>query len=71
MALWLEGIESGLMNPEYHGREHLNLKVFNDKLSRKEKDIMTSLKNRSYTNIDDSEYPTINYTASCDFSELV
>ena len=68
-SLWLEGIQKGLMNPEYHGREHLNLKVFNEKLSARDKDIMAALENRSYTNIDDRNYPTINYTASCDFWE--
>ena len=30
--IWKEGIKSGLMVPQFHGREHLNLKVFLEKL---------------------------------------
>ena len=30
--LWQEGINKGFMKPEFHGREHFNLKVFEEKL---------------------------------------
>lgn len=65
--LWQEGIEKGLMKPQFHGREHLNLKVFTEKLARKDLDIMTALQNRSYAALSANEYPTINYTAAFDF----
>jgi hypothetical protein len=65
--LWKEGIDKGLMVPQFHGREHLNLKILKDKLASKSKDVLGALKNRSYTSIDDSEYPTMNFTAAFDF----
>ena len=68
--IWKEGIKKGLMRPQFHGREHLNLKVFNEKLQKKDTDILTALQNRSYTSIDDSGYPTISYTAAFDFWDI-
>ena len=65
--LWKEGIANGLMIPQYHGREHLNLKVFEEKLQQKDHEVLTALQNRSYTSISNSGYKTINYTAAFDF----
>lgn len=65
--LWQEGIDKGIMRPQFHGREHLNIKVFNEKLRNRDFELLTSLKNRSYTSISNSEYPTIGYTASFEF----
>lgn len=65
--LWQEGIEKGLMAPQFHGREHLNLRVFEEKLAQKDLEFMTALKNRSYTSISESEHPQINYSAAFDF----
>lgn len=67
--LWQEGINKGLMKPQFHGREHLNLKVFKEKLLKKDFDVLTNLKNRSYTSISKSAYPTIKVTAAFDFWE--
>lgn len=47
-ALWQEGIRKGLMKPQFHGREHLNLHVFRDLLRNKNQNLLTSLKHRSY-----------------------
>ena len=33
--LWEEGIANGLIIPQFHGREHLNVKVFQEKLKKK------------------------------------
>jgi hypothetical protein len=68
-ALWREGIEKGLMAPQFHGREHLNLKVFEEKLQRRDPDIMTALQNRSYTSIRQQDYPTIGWTAAFSFAQ--
>ncbi len=65
--LWKEGIDKGLMVPQFHGREHLNLKIFRKKLQDKSSDILTSLKHQSYTSIDDSAFPTMSFTAAFDF----
>ena len=68
--LWKEGISSGLMVPQFHGREHINLKVFEEKLLQKDRELLTALKNRSLTSISGSGYATINYTAAFEFWEF-
>ena len=62
--LWKEGIDKGLMIPQFHGREHLNLKVFEEKLIKRDHELLNNLKNRSFTSISNSGYKTINYAAS-------
>ena len=65
-----EGIAKGLLAPQFHGREHLNLKVFVEKLAKRDFEVMTALQNRSYTSISDSGYPGLSVTAAFDFIEL-
>lgn len=65
--LWQEGMRNGLMVPQFHGREHLNLKVFKEKLAKKDHEVLTALKNRTYTSISSSGYSTISYTAAFEF----
>jgi len=67
--LWQEGMAKGLMAPQFHGREHLNLKVFKEKLQRRDPDIMASLQSRSYTSIQQTDYPTIGWTAAFSFAQ--
>jgi hypothetical protein len=68
--LWQEGIDKGLLRPQFHGREHLNLKVFEEKLQQKDHEVLTALANRSYTSISNSGYPTISITAAFEFSKM-
>ena len=68
--LWQEGIEKALMVPQFHGREHLNLKSFEAKLAARDIEVLTALKNRSYTSISKSGFPNISYTAAYEFEEL-
>ncbi len=68
--LWQEGITKGLLKPQFHGREHLNLTLFNDKLKHQDVQLLTALKNRSYTSISDEDYPTISSTAAFDFWDV-
>ncbi len=68
--LWNEGIKNELMSPQFHGREHLNLKVLGEKLNKNDHEVLTALKNRSYTSISNSGYNTISYTAAFDFWNL-
>jgi len=65
--LWKEGIDNKIMLPQFHGREHLNIKVFEEKLAQNDEQLLTALENRSYTGITNSGYATINYTAAFDF----
>lgn len=65
--LWQEGIDKGLMKPQFHGREHFNLKVFEEKLENKDKEVLVNLQNHSYTSISTSGYSSIGYTAAFAF----
>ena len=62
-----EGINKGLLVPQFHGREHLNLKVFEEKLVAGDHEVLTALKNRSYTSISSSGYDSISPMAAFDF----
>jgi hypothetical protein len=49
--LWQEGIEKGFFVPQFHGREHLNLRLFETLLQQRDHELMQNLANRSYTAI--------------------
>ncbi len=68
--LFRQGIAKGLLKPQFHGREHLNLIVFNDKLQNRDKQLLCALKNKSYTSISDEEYPTMSSLAAFDFWDI-
>lgn len=68
--LWKKGITDGYLSPQFHGREHLNLAVFKDKLKKNDKELLTALENKSYTSISDDDYPTISSTAAFDFWDV-
>ncbi len=66
--LWKKGLEEGLLLAQFHGREHLNLKVFEEKLRERDYELITALKNRSFTSISrPAAYPTISPTAAFEF----
>lgn len=68
--LWRQGMDEGLMVPQFHGREHLNLNLFEDKLSQKDEAVLTALKNRSYSSISSEKNNTISPTAAFDFKHF-
>lgn len=68
--VWEEGLAAGLLVPQFHGREHLNLKVFEEKLAARDGELMTCLENRSYSRISDSGYPTIGCYTAFDFWDI-
>lgn len=49
--LWQEGINKGLMQPQFHGREHLNVRQFEEMLSNRSPALMASLRARSLTSV--------------------
>jgi hypothetical protein len=57
----------GIFQPQYHGREHLNLKVLSEKLARRDENLIVNLENRSYTSIIDSGYSTITNASAFSF----
>jgi hypothetical protein len=65
--LWKEGINNNFLVPQFHGREHLNIKIFNELLKVKDHELLTALKNHSYTSIQNLSNKTISYTAAFDF----
>jgi hypothetical protein len=68
--LWKEGIEKGFLKPQFHGREHLNLAIFKDKLKKNDFQLLTALKNNSFTSIDDEDYPAMSSMAAFDFWDV-
>jgi hypothetical protein len=68
--LWQDGIAKGFLKPQFHGREHLNLFVFTDKLQKKDPELLAALRNKSYTSISDEDYPTMSSTAAFDFWDI-
>ena len=67
--LWQEGIEEKLLRPQFHGREHLNLKIFEEKLKKQDPELLTNLKNYSFTSISDNSYPNLRIYSSFFFSK--
>lgn len=68
--LWNEGVREELLIPQFHGREHLNVKVFEEKLRQKDNALFACLQNRSFTSISDSGYKTISPMAAFDFCKF-
>jgi hypothetical protein len=66
-ALIQEGIKEEIFLPQFHGREHFNVKVFEEKLAINDQELCTALENRSYTSITSSGYETISPMAAFDF----
>lgn len=65
--LWQQLIEGGVLNPQFHGREHLNLALIEAKLNNKDRDILTSFQQRSVIALDDSSYRQKGWTAAFSF----
>lgn len=65
--LWREGIDKGLLKPQLHGREHFNVAELEEKLGAADKEVLTSLKNRSFTSISSSKYPTRSWAGAFSF----
>jgi hypothetical protein len=66
---WQEGVQKRLLVPQFHGREHLNVKVLMEALGKNDKDTINCLENRSYAAIAETGYSTISFTAALDFWE--
>jgi hypothetical protein len=58
------------MAPQFHGREHLNVKVLQTKLDQQDPEVLTALKHRSYAMVSSSGFPNIGYTAAFEFETL-
>ncbi len=65
--LWKEGIDNRLFVPQFHGREHLNVKLFNKLLANKDERMRICIDNNSYTNIELTHSKTIKYNEAFSF----
>jgi hypothetical protein len=65
--LWKEGIDRGIFIPQFHGREHLNVRLFNQLLDQKKQDLLLSLKNRSYAAIPTPSGSKVGFTEAFSF----
>lgn len=68
--LWCEGIEKRLIFPQFHGREHLNLKFFMTSLQAGNHQAITAFNNRSFAAITDKLFPGIGYTEAFSFNDF-
>lgn len=68
--IWQQGIKERLLVPEFHGREHFNLKVFEDNLKSRDKNTLVALENRSYTAIG-RRSKNVSFTAAFHFEDRV
>lgn len=68
--LWKQGIENNIFCPQFHGREHINVKIFNELLQQKNPLLLACLNNRSYTGLPLTFYKTINYNETYCFDSF-
>lgn len=62
-ALWQEGMRLGLLRPQFHGREHLNVEVLERKLRSRDRNLTINLENRSLAGLaDEPSLPGVGFT---------
>jgi hypothetical protein len=69
MKLWLQGISSDLIRPEFHGREHLNLNILMSKLRNRDSDIMTCFSLKTLARLKEPPGARASWTAAFEFDE--
>lgn len=67
--LWKEGMTKGLLSPQFHGREHFNLRLFRYNLAQKDPETLACLKEHSYVGIKNNPYQYIRPTGAFCFEE--
>ena len=62
-SLWQEGIRAGLLKPQFHGREHLNVEVLERKLKAGDRALKINIENRSMAGLgDEPSSPGVGFT---------
>jgi len=62
-ALWREGMRLGLLRPQFHGREHLNVELIERKRRAGDQALTINLDNRSMAGLgDEPSLPGVGYT---------
>jgi hypothetical protein len=66
--LLLEGIKVGFLKPQFHGREHLNVNLFNKLLSEGNLSLLANLQNRCLAGVPSHKnYPNVNFNEAFSF----
>jgi hypothetical protein len=68
--LWNDGIENKMIFPQFHGREHLNVKVLMELLRRRDPEMLACFQNKSFGAISSVPFPTIRYVAAFEFDNF-
>ena len=66
--LWKQGIQEGIFVPEFHGREHLNVRFWMSFLNKNDENVLTAFKNQSI-GINPKHNNGIGYMAAFDLVE--
>lgn len=69
-SLWQEGMDKNIFVPQFHGREHLNLKLFEHNLGIKDPETILCLQNRSYTGIHHNPFKNIKVTGAFSLEDI-
>lgn len=69
-TLWQEGIDKNIMKPQFHGREHFNLNIFNDLLNMRNENLLKVLKQNSYVSIPEHKAYEQGWTAAYSFNHI-
>ena len=68
--LWQQGIDNGIFVPQFHGREHLNVKLFNEMLSARDAALLSCIENNSFTGLPTNFYKTLYYNEAFSFDKF-
>jgi len=69
-ALWQEGIRNGLLKPQFHGREHLNVELIERKLRAGDDTLKINLANYSLAALgDEASMPGVGFTQAFGISD--
>jgi hypothetical protein len=66
-AIWQQGIREGLFIPQYHGREHLHVPLFEYWLQQKHTPFLHCLEARSYAGLSPSPWEGVGYATAFGF----
>lgn len=69
-TLWQQGMKEGLLVPEFHGREHLNVRFFESNMRRRDPEVMACLQHRSYGAISYKSDSQVGYSEAFSFDRL-
>lgn len=69
MKVLREGIDKGLIRPQFHGREHLNVFVINELLKNQDKSLHLNFDNYSMTALNSlKDFPNLKYSSAFAYS---